>query len=206
MKSRFASWFFVIVVVIVPITVFGVVKWLESQYQQLPVLGPEGHRVSVPSFQAHSGKNDDSNTINDRIVVANFFFTHCPVVCPKMTKQLKRVQAASGNKLLIQSFSVDPERDSVAQLRIYAHRFGITGNWNLYTGEKTDLYRFARKDLLLVATDGDGGPDDFIHSENLVLIDPERRVRGYYRGTDETEAERLIQDIKKLKKEYQLAN
>ena len=112
--------------------------------------------------------------------------------------QLKRVQAYGDKNLVINSFSVDPERDSTGQLKIYSARLGAGNNWSLLTGDKKELYRFARKELLISATDGDGGPDDFIHSDNLVLIDKQKRIRGFYRGTDKDDVDRLIQDIKKL--------
>jgi protein SCO1/2 len=104
--------------------------------------------------------------------------------------------------VLISSLTVDPDRDSVGRLRTYAEHTGIKTNWLLLTGEKISLYKFARKDLMIVATDGDGGPADFIHSEDLVLVDPLERIRGYYKGTDETEVNRLIHDIDKLKIEF----
>jgi protein SCO1/2 len=92
----------------------------------------------------------------------------------------------------------------VGKLKNYADHMGIGSNWHLLTGDKIELYRFARKDLMIVATDGDGGPSDFIHSENLVLIDPTGRIRGYYKGTDEGEVNALIHDIDKLKIEFKL--
>jgi protein SCO1/2 len=117
-----------------------------------------------------------------------------------MMYQLKRVQAYGGKNILLCSFTVDPERDSSTRLADYAKLMGIRNNWLLLTGEKKELYRFARKDLLVVATDGDGGPADFIHSDNLVLIDAHKKIRGYYQGTDENQVNQLIRDIQKLNK------
>ena len=202
MKQIQTMWLFVAVVVLVPATVFGVVKWYENRYEKLPLLGPDKHVVSDFHFKSQSGQTVTLHNWKDKIVVANFFFSHCSSVCPKMMYQLKRVQAYGDKNTLICSFSVDPERDSVGGLKKYAEQFGINHNWLLLTGDKTALYRFARKDLLIVATDGDGGPDDFIHSENLVLIDPFKRLRGFYKGTDENEVNRLIHDIEKLKAEF----
>jgi len=120
-----------------------------------------------------------------------------------MTNSLKKVQQAfKEDEILIRSFSVDPERDSVAQLRKYAGQFGInTSNWELLTGDKKEIYKFARNGFMIVATDGDGGPNDFIHSEKLVLIDKQKRIRGYYDGTSGNQVKQLIADIKKLKHE-----
>lgn len=202
MKQKVTIWLFVAVVVLLPIAVFAVVKWYENHFSPLPVLGPENHRVSNFLFEDQKGKTVSLTDWENKIVVANVFFTHCPSICPKMTYQLKRVQAYADKDILISSFSVDPGRDSIAKLRTYAEQFGIKDRWHLLTGEKIALYRFVRKDLMIVATDGDGGPNDFIHSDNLVLIDPLKRIRGFYKGTDEKEVNRLIKDIKKLKAEF----
>lgn len=137
---------------------------------------------------------------NNRVVVTHVFFTQCPVVCPKMIRNLGKVQAAfSGHKsLLLSSFSIDPERDTVARLSMYAQKMDIPGNWQLITGDKKQIYQFARKSLLVSATEGDGGPDDFIHSETLVLIDRDKKIRGFYKGTNDLETVRLIRDLRKL--------
>jgi protein SCO1/2 len=182
----------------VPVAVFGLVKWYEQMFNPLPVLGPKDHVVHDFSLQNQEGKNVSIDAWKGKIVVANFFFTHCPSICPKMIYQLKRVQAYAKKKVAIASFSVDPERDSVERLRHYAEQVGVKGDWMLLTGNKKQLYRFARKELFIVATDGDGGPEDFIHSESLVLIDRNKKIRGYYKGTDANEVDRLIRAISKL--------
>lgn len=141
---------------------------------------------------------------NDKIVVVNFFFTHCMGVCPKMTNNLKKVQEAyhDDTSVIINSLTVDPASDSTAQLKLYSERFGIQSkNWQLLTGDKKEIYRLARNEFKILATDGDGGPNDFIHSEKLVLVDKQKRIRGYYDGTDMTEVKQLIKDILKLKDE-----
>ena len=198
MKKITTLWLFVAAVVIVPLSVFAVVKWYEQYVEDLPVLGPENHRIGRFQFVDQHGNTINEDTWKNKVVVTNFFFTHCISVCPKMMYQLKRVQAYGDKNLVINSFSVDPERDSTGQLKIYSARLGAGNNWSLLTGDKKELYRFARKELLISATDGDGGPDDFIHSDNLVLIDKQKRIRGFYRGTDKDDVDRLIQDIKKL--------
>lgn len=204
MPSKNNMWIFVAVVLLVPFSVFGIVKWYESTYQRLPILGPEGHVITSFNLENQYGSNTTLDHLNGKIVVAHYFFTHCPSICPKMIYNLKRVQAYAGiNNLQINSFSVDPERDSVSQLQTYASKFDIKGNWNLLTGNKRQLYALARKSFLVVATDGDGGPDDFIHSDKLVLIDTQKRIRGFYDGTDEASVNEMIKDIKKLSKERQ---
>lgn len=197
-------WLFVLIVVILPITVFGITSWYESHIKRLPVDGPENHNIGSFHFTGQNGQPVSELQWKNKIVVANFFFTSCPAVCPRMLYQLKRVQTYGDQHIVISSFTVDPIRDSAARLKTYAEKFGIKNNWLLLTGNKIDLYRFARKDLLIDATDGDGGPEDFIHSDNLLLIDPDRKIRGYYRGTDETDVNRLIHDIERLKNEFKI--
>ncbi len=204
MKSGTTIYLFVIAVIAVPLSVFGLTQWYEKHMQRLPVLGPENHVIGQFRFTDQTGRSIDNHMWKGRIVVADFFFTSCPAICPKVAYQLKRVQTYAYKNILISSFTVDPERDSVAKLKVYADHMGIGANWHLLTGEKISLYRFARKELMVVATDGDGGPADFIHSENLVLIDPLGRIRGYYKGTDEGEVNGLMHDIDKLKIEFQL--
>ena len=202
MGRKFNVWVFVAVVVFLPIAVFGVVQFAERRYQPLPFLGPAGHTIAPFTFTNQAGKQVGTGNWKDKIVVANFFFTHCPSICPKMTYNLKRLQAYSGvANVSINSFTVDPERDSVSKLAGFAEKFDISGDWNLLTGNKKELYKMARKSFMITATDGDGGPEDFIHSENLVLIDKQGRIRGYYRGTDEPSINRLIKDIQKLARE-----
>ena len=195
---------FLAAVVLLPMAVFAVVKWYEHSYTKLPVLGAKDHTIANFSLVNQYGATTSLSDWENKITVDNFFFTHCPSICPKMIRNLKKVQQqyAGEEEILINSFTVDPERDSVAQLKHYARRLDIKNNWQLITGDKKDIYKLARRSFLVVATDGDGGPTDFIHSELLVLVDKEKRIRGYYNGTDETEVDNLLRDINRLKKEY----
>jgi len=201
---------FAVLVFVLPAAAYALVNLYEKKIQQLPVYGPvkevNGEKVKSVvgdfAFINQEGNVISSEIWNNKIVVANFFFSHCPVICPKMTNNLKKVQDEymEDNNVIISSFSVDPERDSAAQLKIFAQRFSINfSKWHLLTGNKKEIYRFARNEMMIVATDGDGGPSDFIHSEKLVLIDKQKRIRGYYNGTNEEEVKQLIQDIKKIK-------
>ena len=206
MEGKKFIWLFVAAIVLVPVTVFGIVKWYEREFTSLPVLGPKGHTISEFMLSDQSGRIISAEEWKNKIVVANLFFTHCPSVCPKMIRNLKKVQQrfAGDRDLLLASFTVDPDRDSVQQLNRYASQLDIRGNWQLLTGSKKEIYRLARKSFLIVATDGDGGSDDFIHSEQFVLIDGKKRVRGFYKGTSETEVKTLLRDIARLKREAPL--
>jgi protein SCO1 len=205
MKSVRTTYFFVIAVIVLPVAAFGLAQWYEWRFQRLPVLGPENHVVGNFSFKDQLGESFSLENWKGKIAVANYFFTSCPSICPKMMKALRKVQQSHAAKnVLINSFTVDPERDSVGKLSVYADRHGIKSGWSLLTGDKMALYKFARTDLMVDATDGDGGPGDFIHSSSLVLIDPLNHIRGYYTGTDEKDVNRLIRDIEKLKIEFSL--
>lgn len=199
-------------VFVLPIMAYALVDWYENKMQQLPFFGQEydstGNYTAATiqdfTLTNQAGLQTSTADWKNKIVVVDFFFTHCPAVCPKLTIGLKRVQANfnPGTGLLLNSFSVDPERDSVSVLNQYSKLFALDNqNWHLLTGSKKEIYNLARNSFKVVATDGDGGPEDFIHSEKLVLIDTQKRIRGYYTGTNEAEVTRLIQDIKKLQNE-----
>ena len=107
------------------------------------------------------------------------------------------------NQIKLLSFSVTPQIDSVPQLKKYALEKGVLDtHWNLLTGDKKQIYKLARKSYFVVKSDGDGGPFDMIHTENFVLVDPDRRIRGYYDGTDSEAMEVLWEDLQILRKEY----
>lgn len=212
MKKTFSLSQFLALVFLLPFIAYGTMVWYENKFQRLPFYGAEeteGGKKSIHSIASFKLVNQEglkagSDDWKGKVVVVDFFFTHCPSICPKMTASLKRVQQAfeNDNKLIINSISVDPEHDSVPQLKKYISRFGInTRNWNLLTGDKRKIYKLARNEFRLVATDGDGGDEDFIHSEKLVLADQQKRIRGYYDGTNKQEVDQLIHDIKKLKYE-----
>ena len=204
MTNRRTILLFVLMVFILPVTAWSLLNLYEKKSGRLPVLGKsKSHRIEDFRLTNQEGRLHGAINWDDRIVVANFFFTHCPVICPSITNNLKKVNKAyvDDNEILFNSITVDPERDGPEQLKAYAKHFGIEiSNWQLLTGNKKEIYKLARNSFMVVATDGDGGPDDFIHSERIVLIDKQKRIRGYYNGTSENETDQLIADIKKLKK------
>lgn len=205
MKKKRTIPLFAIMVFIIPVSAWALLNWYEKKVQALPIMGKtKEHRIGDFHLTNQDGKVKSTADWNDKIVVADFFFTHCPSICPQLTKSLQRIQEAykTDPEIFFSSFTVDPERDSSAQLKKYAGKYNLdTRNWNLLTGDKKEIYKMARNSFMIVATDGDGGPDDFIHSEKLVLVDKEKRIRGYYDGTSNEEVNQLIRDIKKLQHE-----
>ena len=160
------------------------------------------HRIADFSMLNQNGDTITQENYRDKIYVADFFFTTCPTICPIMTANLVEVQAALADdpEVLLLSHSVTPEIDSVAQLKKYAIEKGVNdAKWNLVTGDKKQIYELARKSYLAVQEDGDGGPFDMIHTENFILVDKQRRIRGFYDGTKEEEMDRLLSDIEILK-------
>jgi protein SCO1 len=137
-----------------------------------------------------------------KIYIADFFFTTCPTICPMMTANMVDIQKIiqDDDEVMLLSHSVTPEIDSVPQLKKYALEKGvIDAKWNLVTGDKKQIYELARKSYLAVLDDGDGGPYDMIHTENFILVDKERRIRGFYDGTSSDEVAQLLEDLKVLK-------
>lgn len=163
------------------------------------------HKIAPFSLINQNGEIVTEKDYQNKIYVADFFFTTCPSICPKMTENMGLVQKAIKDDSQIQlvSFSVTPKIDSVAQLKRYAIEKGVLDSkWNLLTGDKKMIYNLARKSFLAAKNHGDGGPQDMIHTENFVLVDPDKRIRGFYDGTNTLAMETLLLDIKTLKKEY----
>ncbi|MDA9893236.1 SCO family protein [Flavobacteriaceae bacterium] len=163
------------------------------------------HQIAPFSLTNQNGKIITQRDYQDKIYVADFFFTTCPTICPKMTENMALIQARilDDSQVKLLSFSVKPQIDSVAQLKRYAIEKEVNDQkWNLVTGDKKEIYTLARKSFLAVKEDGDGGPFDMIHTENFILVDPEKRIRGFYDGTDIKAMEELLQDITTLKQEY----
>ena len=174
----------------------------ETVDQDLLQIG-QGHTIGAFSFQNQFGKWIGLNDLKGKVFVAEYFFTTCQTICPKMNDQMQRVQAAFKNEsqFSILSFTVNPEVDTIAQLKRYADEHGaIAGKWHFLTGNKEKLYETARKSFFLlkkseVENQGDVGTD-FIHTNNFVLIDKQLRIRGYYDGTNPKEVDKLMEDAR----------
>lgn len=156
------------------------------------------HRIADFSFTNQNGETITQKDYEGKVYVADFFFTTCKSICPKMTTNLVDVQKAflDNPKVKLLSFSVMPDVDNVSVLKEYAKINGvIDSKWNLVTGDKKAIYTMARKSYLAVKQ---GKPDeqyDMVHTENFVLVDSKKRVRGFYDGTNKEDIQRLIQDI-----------
>ena len=162
------------------------------------------HHIADFAFTNQNGKTITQKDYERKIYVADFFFTTCQSICPMMTDNMVWLQDQIKNnpKVMLLSHSVTPDIDSVSVLKEYAGRKGVIDNkWNLVTGDKKDIYYIARKSYLAVKT---GKPEelyDMVHTENFVLVDSKRRVRGFYDGTKKEEVERLLADINFLSEE-----
>ncbi len=163
------------------------------------------HTIGNFSFTNQDGKTLTEKDFKNSVYVADFFFTTCHSICPIMSSQMEKVYEKYKGNMAVKflSHTVDPEIDTVEQLKRYAIKHNADANqWSFVTGSKKDLYAIARTGYLLNAEQGDGGPDDFIHTQNFALIDKEKRIRGFYDGTDSTDMNQLTKDIGLLLKEY----
>ena len=164
------------------------------------------HTIADFSLTNQNGEIVTQNNYANKIYVADFFFTTCQTICPIMTDHMFQIQneILTDDEVMLLSHTVTPEIDSVEQLKRYAIEKGVDDRkWNLVTGDKKQIYDLARKSYLAVKTFGDGNQYDMIHTENFMLIDKSRQIRGFYDGTKAEDIERLLNDIKILKKEYQ---
>lgn len=165
----------------------------------------KAHRIADFSLTDQQGITVTNKDFEDKIYVADFFFTTCPSICPKMTASLSELSDFYKNDtdIMFLSHSVTPVKDSVPVLAAYAEANKVDYNrWRLVTGDKKHIYELARRSYFAVTTEGDGGEKDFIHTENFILVDKERKIRGFYDGTSARDMERLKDDIVILRYEY----
>ncbi len=163
------------------------------------------HYISDFSLVNQNGKIVTQDDYKDKIYVADFFFTTCPSICVAMAYNMHEIQEKLINdpEVMLLSHSVKPEEDSIAQLKKYALEKQVNDRkWNLVTGDKKQIYELARKSYLAVEDAPFAGQYDMIHTENFMLIDKQRQIRGFYDGTQVEEMKRLLDDIKVLKASY----
>lgn len=190
-----------------------------NRNHHLPVYGPrvpvtkmengkaltDSMDYTIPAFVFTDQDSNivDTSTLSGKIFIADFFFTSCPSICPKMMAEMLKVnEKYKGNKdLVILSYSIDPARDSVPRLKSYEKKLGIeSSQWHLLTGNKDSIYHLAEKYLVSAAEDPDA-PGGHIHSGNFILIDRHKRIRGYYDGTNDESVQKLMSEMDMLLEE-----
>jgi protein SCO1/2 len=185
----------------------------KKEEQRLPILGSrevKGNDTIYHTIASFKFVDQDSNivtneTFKDKIYVADFFFTSCRTICPIMKTQMVRVYDSiqNDNDVLLLSHTIDPKYDTVALLHDFAERLGVkTNKWHFVTGIQDSIYKIAQTSYFATALVDTTEPDGFIHNGAFLLIDKEKRIRGKYDGTKEDDVNRLLEDIKKLEKEY----
>lgn len=159
----------------------------------------DDHRILDFTLVNHLGDTVSLADVEGQILVVDFFFTRCATICPVMTSNLKLLHDGLSDGVRIVSHSVTPVADSVSVLNAYAEKYSVDASkWWFLTGDKTEIYKLARKSYFSCLDEGDGGYQDFVHTENVVLVDPEGRLRGFYDGTLGVEISQLYQDIQTL--------
>jgi len=213
-KSKIQAYWLLIPIPLIFLVWFFYAEKKEAPLRYLPYFGPKFvdsnkdstyHSIKDFSFVNQHGETITLDSLKNKIIITEFFFTTCQSICPIMNTNLQKVyqRFAKQNDLLILSHTVDPEQDSVPVLKTYAELQGVKDRrWMFVTGSKKDLYQAARKSYLLNAEEGDGGEDDFIHTQNFALVDKNKHIRGYYDGTDSVEINRLITDLHLLIQEH----
>ncbi len=213
---------FAVVFGIISIVIIAIIYNTLNVYQPLPIYQPtmvnpelvdstihhqkKYHKIADFKLLNQNGKTVTQADYKDKIYVADFFFTTCQTICPIMTNHMAEIQKEIMNddEVMLLSHTVTPKIDTVAQLKRYADRKGVNDSkWNLVTGDKKQIYQLARKSYLAVKDEGSGDAFDMIHTENFMLIDKKKQIRGFYDGTNSDDIDRLLNDIKILKEEYQ---
>ncbi|MCL5127115.1 SCO family protein [Algibacter sp. L4_22] len=211
---------FFIVFGVISLVIITLIYNTLNVYQPLPIYQPASvsaelvdstlhyqkkyHKIADFSLLNQNGKTITQDDYKNKIYVADFFFTTCQTICPIMTDHMVKIQKEiiNDDEVMLLSHSVTPEIDTVAQLKRYAIEKGVNDKkWNLVTGEKKEIYDLARKSYLAVKDAEFGGPYDMVHTENFMLIDKKRQIRGFYDGTKEEDIDRLLSDISILKQE-----
>ncbi len=210
-----------IVLLVLPVFLFLFLRTFGENKYKLTIFYPQGvdsvkvdgkwkvdsvyHTITPFKFTNQNNKPISEKDVKGKIYVADFFFTRCGSICPKMSSQLTRVQNAfkDNQGINILSFSIDPEHDSVEVLKNYANQYkAIDGQWHFLTGTKDDIYKLGVKGFKISVGDGKEVTPDYFHSSRLILIDREGRIRGYYNGVSRDDVDKLILEIKVLLQEY----
>ncbi|WP_436517604.1 SCO family protein [Ekhidna sp. To15] len=189
----------------------------QASSERLPILGNtiyEDNDTIYHTIQDFRLVDQDSSfvtneAISDKVYVADFFFTSCPTICPMMKAQMLRVyeKFENNDQVAIISHTIDPTYDTVALLKDYADRLGVRADkWKFLTGDQDYIYDLAENSYMSVADQDEGAPGGFVHSGAFLLVDKDRRIRGFYDGTVPEQVDVLMYDIERLLKEYQPKN
>jgi len=211
---------FAIVLAVLSVIIMYFIYTLLKPEERLPVFQPDMvnaelvdttvqfvrkyHKIADFKLINQNGDTITEDFYDDKIYVADFFFTTCLTICPIMTDHMIEIQEEikDDEDILLLSHTVFPVTDSVPVLKEYALEKGVMDEkWNLVTGDKKQIYDLARKSYLATKSTGDGGKYDMIHTENFVLVDKKKQIRGFYDGTQPEAIEDLMHDIEILKKE-----
>ncbi len=172
---------------------------------KVAVAGADSIDYKLPDFELvdQSGQLINNSSLQNKIFVAEFFFTSCPSICPKMQAEMLRFyeKYKDNPEVLILAFTIDPARDSIAKLNDYAHKLNIESSiWHLLTGNKDSIYALAEH-FLVSATEDPDAPGGLVHSGNFILVDKQRRLRGYYDGVNEESVTKLLEETDILLRE-----
>jgi protein SCO1/2 len=165
------------------------------------------HEIENFAFTNQDSMKVTNSTFNNKVYVADFFFTTCPTICPIMKTQMLRVynQFEHDDGILFLSHTIDPDYDTVALLHDFADRLGVSSKkWHFVTGPKEYIYEIGQNSYMVTAMEDENEPGGYLHSGAFILVDPDRHIRGLYDGTKEDQVDRLISDIPKLLQEYGL--
>lgn len=215
-RLRILQGLVLVCILLVPVVIFLFLKAFGNNQYEIPILFQNGvedplrecnivesgqHYIPDFTLTDQDGNLRGKNEMSDKITIVDFFFTSCPSICPVMSTELERVDDAFRNddQIQIYSISIDPEYDTPEVLAEYAKSHMATaGKWFFLTGDKPLIYNLARCGFLLPTIDGEGQPEEFVHSDKFVLIDGLGRIRGYYSGTNREDVDKLILETKIL--------
>ncbi len=176
-------------------------KGVDNPFLECPVTDTTQHYIPEFSFPNQDGEPVGRAEMEGKVTIVDFFFTSCPSICPVMSKEMERVNDMFRNEpeVQIMSISIDPEYDTPEVLKAYADEHNaIPGKWHFLSGPKDETYRLARCGFVIPTIDGNGVPDDFVHTDKFMLIDHLGRIRGYYSGTSREEVDLLMLETKVL--------
>lgn len=176
-------------------------KGVENPFEECPVTDSTQHFIPDFSFTNQEGLPIGRTEMEGKITVVDFFFTSCPSICPVMSKEMERVNDMFRDepRVQIMSISIDPEYDTPAILKEYAiEHNAISGKWHFLSGPKAETYQLARCGFVIPTIDGNGVPDDFVHTDKFILVDALGRIRGYYSGTNREAVDLLMLETKVL--------